>query len=97
MKKLIRFVVILAGVALVIAAIRQELRKPREQRDWHGRVAGVIPYEFRPPTPHRIKDAVWNHDDERIFTDTAFGVGWAVNLAGVKDRFAHRANGVAAA
>jgi hypothetical protein len=96
MKKFIRFVIVVAGVALVAAAIREELRKPRAQRDWYGRLGGVIPYEFRPPTPHRVKEAMWNPDDDRVFTDTVFGVGWSVNLAEVKDRVANRGNGVPA-
>jgi hypothetical protein len=73
----------LVGTALVVAAVAQELRKPSSERTWHGRLAGFIPYDFRPPTLERFKDAWWNPEDPRIFTDRAFGVGWAVNLGRV--------------
>jgi hypothetical protein len=96
MRKFFKAVVIIAGIAMVSAAIIQELKKPKGQRDWYGRLGGVIPYEFRPPTPHRIKDAMWNPQDERVMTDTVFGVGWSVNLAALKDRVAQRGNGVEA-
>ena len=96
MRKFVGFVIVGVGVALVAAAVIEELRKPREQREWHGRLAGIVPYEFRPPTSARIREAVWNPDDDRVLTDTAFGVGWAVNLAEVKDKISRRTNGVAA-
>lgn len=73
----------LAGLGLVAAAVVQELRKPAGSREWHGRIGGLVPYEFRPPTPRRLRDALWAPEDERVFTDTAFGVGWSVNLARV--------------
>jgi uncharacterized protein DUF5808 len=71
------------GAALVAAAVAQELGKPSSERTWHGRLAGFIPYDFRPPTLERVRDAWWNPDDPRIFTDRVFGVGWAVNLGRV--------------
>jgi len=71
------------GAALVAAAVAQELRKPASERTWHGRLAGFVPYDFRPPTLERFKDAWWNPDDPRIFTDRVFGVGWAVNVGRV--------------
>ena len=73
----------IVGAALVAAAVAQELRKPSSERTWHGRLAGFIPYDFRPPTLERFRDAWWNPDDPRIFTDRVFGVGWAVNLGRV--------------
>lgn len=96
MRKLVRTLIVIAGAALVVAAIRQELGKPREQRDWYGRLGGLIPYEFRPPTPARIKATFWNPSDERVMTDTAFGVGWGVNLAEVRHRLSKRSNGASA-
>ena len=69
------------GLALVAAALVQELGKPAGERTWHGRLAGVIPYELRPPTLARIRERCWNPDDERLFTERVFGVGWSVNLA----------------
>jgi hypothetical protein len=97
MKKFIKTVVMIVGIALVISAIAKELRKPKGQRDWYGRLGGVIPYEFRPPTPHRIKEAMWNPQDERVMTDTVFGVGWSVNIPALKERVAQRGNGAEAA
>jgi hypothetical protein len=97
MKKFLKAMVILTGIALLASAVIKEMRKPAGQRDWHGRLGGVIPYELRPPTPHRVKEAMWNPHDDRVLTDTAFGVGWAVNVAEVKNRVGKRTNGVAAA
>lgn len=74
--RLVRVIVLL----LTLAAVAQELSKPEADRTWHGRVAGV-PYDFRWPTLRRIRDAYWNPQDERIFTDRVIGVGWAINLA----------------
>jgi Family of unknown function (DUF5808) len=82
MKKLKRTVAaVVFGVTA--AAIAQELSKPEEEREWHGTVAGTIPYDFRVPTFDRLVKSWWNPKDERIFTDRVFGVGWAINLAQV--------------
>ena len=70
----------LAVVGLVVAAVATELSKPEAERTWHGRVGGLVPYDFRPPTWERIRSAYWNPESDRLFTDRAFGVGWAVNL-----------------
>jgi len=67
-------------VGLVVAAIATELSKPEEERTWHGRVMGTVPYDFRPPTWERIRDAYWNPDSDSLFSDRVFGVGWAINL-----------------
>lgn len=69
-----------AVMLLTMAAVAQELSKPEAERTWHGRVAGV-PYDFRWPTLRRFREAYWNPDDPRIFTDRVVGVGWAVNFA----------------
>jgi Family of unknown function (DUF5808) len=69
-----------AVLFLTLAAVAQELSKPESERRWHGRVVGV-PYDFRFPTPKRFRDAYWNPDDERIFTDRVVGIGWAINFA----------------
>ena len=70
----------LVVLGLVVAAVATDLSKPEEERTWHGRVGGVVPYDFRPPTWERIRLAYWNPDSERLFSDRVFGVGWAVNL-----------------
>jgi hypothetical protein len=67
-------------------AVATELRKPREERTWQGRLAGVVPYDFRPPTLAKIRQRWWNPEDERVFTEHVFGVGWSVNLARVLGR-----------
>jgi len=69
------------SVNAVLAAVIQQLARPRQFRTWHGRVAGLIPYDFRKPTFRRVLDALWAPHNPRLFTDTAFGVGWSVNLA----------------
>ena len=76
----IRRAVRLAVVGLVVAAVATELAKPEAERTWHGRVFGLVPYDFRPPTWERIRTAYWNPDSEQLFSDRVFGVGWAVNL-----------------
>src|SRR5712692_4427939 len=75
-RRLARF----AAFGLVVAAVATELAKPESERTWEGRVFGVVPYDFRPPTWDRIRNAYWNPDSDRLFTDRVFGVGWAVNL-----------------
>jgi hypothetical protein len=70
----------LAVVALVVGAVATELAKPEEERNWHGRVLGVVPYDFRVPSWDKIRDAYWNPSSDRLFSDRVFGVGWAVNL-----------------
>jgi hypothetical protein len=76
----IRRLVRVAVFGLVVAAVATELVKPEAERTWHGRVFGAVPYDFRPPTWQRIKDAYWNPSSDRLFSDRVFGVGWAVNL-----------------
>jgi uncharacterized membrane protein len=46
-----------------------------------------MPYDFRMPTIDRIKERMWNEDDERIFMPSVFGVGWALNLFQVVEKF----------
>jgi hypothetical protein len=70
----------LIGLGLMVAAVSQELAMPPEQRTWHGRVFDLVPYDFRPPTWQRVRDAYWNPDDERLFSDRVFGIGWAINM-----------------
>ncbi len=50
-----------------------------------GNVLGV-PYDFRPPTYRRLKERMWNPDDERIFTPHVAGIGWSVNLYQLRKR-----------
>ncbi len=68
------------GAALIASAVYQELKKPAEEREWHGKIADFIPYDFRPPTVERLRERFWNPEDPRIFTEHIFGVGWSINL-----------------
>lgn len=79
MKRLRRFVMGL-GMGLIAAAVYQELQKPPEKRTWHGQIAGLVPYDFRPPTLERVREAYWNPDEPRILTDRVLGVGWTINF-----------------
>ena len=60
-------------------AIYQELKKPPTLRTWHGRVAGMVPYDFRVPTLAKIRKAYWNPDSDRVFSEHVVGVGWAID------------------
>src|SRR5207249_4336090 len=70
----------LAAVGLTVAAIYQEMEKAPSERTWTGKVFGLVPYDFRPPTWERLRDAFWNPDGPRLFTERPLGVGWALNL-----------------
>lgn len=82
MRKLrnLRRLVRAAVFGLVVAAVATELSKPAEERTWHGKVLDVVPYDFRPPTLQRFREAYWNPDSDSLFSDRVFGVGWAVNF-----------------
>jgi hypothetical protein len=69
--------------AAVAGAIYRELRLPPQERTWHGRLLGVIPYDFRLPSLGRIRNAYFNTASDRVFTPEPVGVGWAVNVAAV--------------
>jgi len=76
----LKAIVRLAVLGLVVAAVATELAKPEEERTWHGKVGGIVPYDFRLPTWERIRLAYWNPDSDQLFNDRAFGVGWGLNL-----------------
>jgi hypothetical protein len=78
-KDLLALIRTLAWLAFA-AAIYQELRKPPEERTWHGKVAGAVPYDFRVPTMDRLREAYWAPERDEIFSERVFGVGWAVNI-----------------
>jgi hypothetical protein len=67
-------------IILTAAAIAQELSKPKEERRWHGKVLGFIPYDFRFPTLEKFKETYWNPYERHVFTLPVFGVGWTVNF-----------------
>ena len=72
-------VVMILSLFLVVAAINDQLRKPAEQRTWHGTVFG-FPYDFRMPTIERIQETMWNKNTSRVLMPHAFGVGWSINF-----------------
>ena len=74
------------GLVLWGAALLTELAKPAAERTWEGRIAGIIPYDLRRPTVARLRQRVWNTDDQRIVVPTAFGVGWTLNVGGLMAR-----------
>lgn len=65
--------------ALAALALLDQLGRASADRDWHGRVLGV-PYDFRPPTPDRLRQRLWNPEDERVLVPHVWGIGWAVNV-----------------
>lgn len=67
------------AITVTLAAMCQEMEKPEEERQWHGKV-GFIPYDFRLPTLERFLNACWNPHNHRIFTDRVFGIGWTINF-----------------
>ena len=79
-KRVLRSTVGLLAFLALGEAIVNELRTPSEQRIWHGRVFGFVPYDLRPPTLDRVKASWWNPDDSHLFTKQPFGVGWTINL-----------------
>jgi hypothetical protein len=73
------------ALALLVAAITQELRKPASERTWHGRVIGFVPYDLRLPTLSRFTGAIWNPNSPSILVGTPFGVGWTLNLRALQN------------
>ena len=73
----------LVTIGLAAAAVVKELRTPTSERQWHGTVAGFVPYDFRAPTVDRFKERLWAPDDEHLITPQPFGVGWTVNVGRV--------------
>ena len=66
-----------------MAAIAQEARKPKGTRTRTGRVLGVVPYDFRFPTPWRWQQRVWAPRNPSLINPAPFGVGWTLNLGRV--------------
>ncbi|GCE46138.1 hypothetical protein EI42_01147 [Thermosporothrix hazakensis] len=67
------------GTAAVGAAIFDQMRRPAEQRTWHGSL-GPIPYDFRWPTSERLREKLWNKETSRVLMPHVFGVGWTLNF-----------------
>jgi hypothetical protein len=76
----------LAVFGAVAGAVYTELRKPPAQRNWHGKLLGFVPYDFRIPSLEQLRSAYWNPRSPKVFTDRPFGVGWAINIPTVLRR-----------
>ena len=79
-KKWLAKMIPVAVFTLTLAAALQELEKPKEARKGYGKVAGIVPYDFRIPTTEKFKESYWNPYERRVLTPEVFGVGWAINL-----------------
>lgn len=80
------WIVRMATLAAIAGAIYTEMRLPAEERTWHGKLLGFVPYDFRLPSPAKLMRAWWNPGSNQLFGDTPFGVGWSINMAAVADR-----------
>jgi hypothetical protein len=80
-----RRLVRIAVLGVTLAAIYQEMSKPEQQRTWTGKVMGLIPYDFRPPTWARLREAYWNPSTSELFTPRPLGIGWAINFYRAKE------------
>jgi hypothetical protein len=85
-----RRIYLLVGISLLIAALTTELRKPAGQRTWQGHIAGVVPYNFRPPDPATLRASLWNPDSDQVLVPRSFGVGWSLNFAELLGRLRNR-------
>ncbi|MCL6550203.1 MAG: DUF5808 domain-containing protein [Acidothermus cellulolyticus] len=83
----VRAAIRLGSAALLIAAVVRELRRPKAERRWAGKL-GPIPYDLRTPTPQRLLRSVWSPEDPHILVPRAFGVGWSINFAALRRRAA---------
>ena len=85
----VRDVISAAAFVLALIAVVKELRKPSDQRSWHGVVAGFVPYDFRPPTFERAKERLWNPRGP-LLSSQVFGVGWTLNFGALMARLRSR-------
>ena len=85
------------AITLILVAVCQEIEKPKEERAWHGRIAGFIPYDFRRPTMEKFREAYWNPYESRIFTPEVFGIGWAINFYALLERLSLFRQGISEA
>ena len=46
----------------------------------HGKIFGLVPYDFRAPSLQRARNRLWNESDRRFLVPIVFGVGWTLNL-----------------
>jgi len=73
----------LVTFGLVVASVVKELRTPADERQWHGVVAGFVPYDLRMPSAARFRERMWNPESDHLLNPRAFGVGWTLNVGRV--------------
>lgn len=88
----LRTLVEVVVIALTVAAFVRELRRPRSERTWQGRVARV-PYDFRAPSLTRLRSGIWQPDQSAVVVPKSFGLGWTLNLGSVAARTRRGATG----
>ncbi|RPF20431.1 DUF5808 domain-containing protein [Myceligenerans xiligouense] len=79
----LRRVVTVVTIVLSAAAVVKELRKPKDERTWNGKVAAVVPYDFRIPTMERVRERMWNPESDHFISPRVAGVGWTLNVGKV--------------
>ena len=65
----------LVATIFTVAAVVYAYRSRQSHGTYHR-----VPFDFRFPTIGRVRERLWNPSDQRIFTPSVFGVGWAVNF-----------------
>ena len=61
-----RNVLIVAGAALLGAAVVEELMKSPQDRTWEGRIFDLVPYDLRLATPEGFRAAKEHPEEARI-------------------------------
>jgi hypothetical protein len=82
----IQVILIATAVVATAVAVARELAQDTADRTWHGRVFG-IPYDFRPPTPSRIRSSHEATVGDHLIVPRTFGLGWSINVRKLKRVF----------
>ena len=73
---------LVAGAALLGAAVVEELMKPAEERTWQGRALGLVPYDLRAATPEGFREAMDRPEDAHLVLGVRFDLRRIAGLAG---------------
>ena len=68
-------VIKVAATAVFVATAVYAYREKKSHGVFYG-----IPFDYRVPTPERIRERLWNPDDPRVLTPMVFGAGWSINF-----------------
>jgi hypothetical protein len=79
---IVRRVWLVAGAALLGAAVVEELMKPAEQRTWQGRALGLVPYDLRVATPEGFREAMEQPEEAHLVLGVRFDLRRVAGLAG---------------